>query len=62
MKTAILEIEPKVGRVPREIKLRVFRKMLTSLYVEERIKTFAKQGKCTFAASMRPRRSALPSF
>ena len=53
MTTAILEFEPKVDLVPREIKIRVFRKMLTALYVEERLKTFSKQGKCTFAASTR---------
>ena len=53
MTTAILEFEPKLDLVPREIKIRVFRKMLTALYVEERMKTFSKQGKCTFAASTR---------
>jgi 2-oxoisovalerate dehydrogenase E1 component len=54
MATATLElIETKVNLVPHETRIRVFRKMLTAFYVEERLKAFAKQGKCTFVASTR---------
>jgi 2-oxoisovalerate dehydrogenase E1 component len=39
--------------VPHEKTLELYRKMLTVFYVEERMKTFVKQGKCSFHASTR---------
>jgi 2-oxoisovalerate dehydrogenase E1 component len=39
--------------VPHEVTLDLYRKMLTVALVEERLKVFAKQGKCTFQASTR---------
>ena len=39
--------------VPHEVTLELYRKMLTVALVEERLKVFAKQGKCTFQASTR---------
>ncbi len=53
MTAAIPDFECKADPVPQELRVRVFRKMLTAYYVEERVKAFAKQGKCTFAASPR---------
>ena len=39
--------------VPHETTLELYRKMLTVFFVEERMKVFAKQGKCSFNASTR---------
>ncbi len=39
--------------VPRSMVLDLHRKMVTVHYIEERLKIFAKQGKCTFQASTR---------
>ena len=39
--------------VPHEVTLELYRKMLTVALVEERLKVFSKQGKCTFQASTR---------
>lgn len=39
--------------VPHEITLELYRKMLTVFYIEERMKSFVKQGKCAFQASTR---------
>lgn len=39
--------------VPRNMVLDLHRKMVTAHYIEERLKIFAKQGKCTFQASTR---------
>ena len=39
--------------VPHETTLELYRKMLTVYYVEERMKVFVKQGKCSFNASTR---------
>ncbi len=39
--------------VPHEVTLDLYRKMLTVYYIEERLKIFARQGKCTFHASTR---------
>jgi len=41
------------GIVPDQLVLELYRKMLTAFYVEERMKVFVKQGKCTFYASAR---------
>lgn len=47
-------LQPQGGRiVPDELTLELYRKMLTVYYVEERMKVFARQGKCTFHASTR---------
>jgi len=53
MATATLELEAQADLVPIDLQVRVFRKMLTAFYIEERLKSFAKQGKCTFVASPR---------
>jgi 2-oxoisovalerate dehydrogenase E1 component len=39
--------------VPHELTSELFRKMLTVYYIEERMKSFVKQGKCGFQASSR---------
>jgi 2-oxoisovalerate dehydrogenase E1 component len=39
--------------IPAEFALKLYRKILTLLYIEERMKTFARQGKCSFVASSR---------
>lgn len=46
-------IELEECKVPKAFGLEMYRKMLTVFYVEERMKTFAKQGKCSFVASSR---------
>src|SRR5215472_3842064 len=53
MSSVILEPLRVSKRLPAETAVRVFRRMLASYYVEERLKAFAKQGKCTFVASPR---------
>src|SRR2546422_134831 len=47
-----VEIE-RGGIVPPDLVLELYRKMLTAFYVEERMKIFVKQGKCSFHASTR---------
>ncbi len=39
--------------VPHPVTLELYRKMLTVLYIEERMKAFVRQGKCSFQASAR---------
>ena len=39
--------------VPHPVTLDLYRRMLTAFYVEERMKVFVKQGKCSFHASTR---------
>ncbi len=39
--------------VPHELTLDLYRKMLAAYYVDERMKVFTRQGKCTFHASAR---------
>ena len=39
--------------VPHETTLELYRKMLTAFFVEERMKVFVRQGKCSFHASTR---------
>jgi len=39
--------------VPHELTLDLYRRMLKAYYVDERMKVFARQGKCTFHASAR---------
>jgi len=41
------------GIVPHPLTLELYRKMLTVFYIEERMKTLVKQGKCSFHASTR---------
>ncbi len=38
---------------PTDFTLELYRKVLTIFYAEERVKTFARQGKCSFVASSR---------
>lgn len=47
-----LEVE-RGGIVPDKLVLELYHKMLTVFYVEERMKVFVKQGKCSFHASTR---------
>jgi hypothetical protein len=44
MATATLEFKAQTDLVPDDLRVRVFRKMLSAFYVEERLKSFAKQG------------------
>ena len=53
MATATLEFQIKTDLIAPDMRIRVFRGMLTAYYVEERMKVLAKQGKCTFTASTR---------
>jgi len=39
--------------VPPALTLELYRKLLTVFYIEERMKSFVKQGKCSFHASTR---------
>ena len=39
--------------VPHPVTLELYRKMLTVFYIEERMKAFVRQGKCSFHASTR---------
>jgi 2-oxoisovalerate dehydrogenase E1 component len=39
--------------VPQAVSVELYRKLLTVFYIEERVKTFARQGKCSFQASTR---------
>lgn len=53
MATPTLSPEKVKTIVPHDITLTLYRKMLTAYYVDERMKVFARQGKCTFQASAR---------
>src|SRR5512141_1944480 len=44
---------PETLIVPPEATLALYRKLLTVFYIEERMKVFVKQGKCSFQASTR---------
>lgn len=39
--------------VPRPMVIELYRKMITTYYIEERMKVFVRQGKCSFQASTR---------
>ncbi|HEX5430766.1 MAG TPA: thiamine pyrophosphate-dependent enzyme, partial [Bryobacteraceae bacterium] len=52
-RTAVPGVENSSGTVPDSLTLDLYRKMLTAFYVEERMKIFVRQGKCTFYASTR---------
>src|ERR1051326_7992096 len=54
MTTSVQSLQP-VDQVivPHAVTLELFRKMLTVFYIEERMKTFVRQGKCGFQASTR---------
>jgi 2-oxoisovalerate dehydrogenase E1 component len=39
--------------VPRPLVMDLYRKMITTYYIEERVKVFVRQGKCSFQASTR---------
>lgn len=53
MAGAVIDRENLKNLVPKEFGLRLYRKMLAVFYVEERMKVFARQGKCSFVASSR---------
>ena len=48
--TNLLNLE---AAVLKDFSLRLYRRLLTVFYVEERMRTFARQGKCSFVASSR---------
>ena len=54
MTTSVQSLQP-VDQVivPHAVTLELYRKMLTVFYIEERMKTFVRQGKCGFQASTR---------
>ncbi len=53
MTSLLIEQVERQSAVPKEFTLDLYRKLLTLFYVEERMKTFARQGKCSFVASSR---------
>jgi TPP-dependent pyruvate/acetoin dehydrogenase alpha subunit len=53
MASLLIEQSKQRGVVPNEFTLKLYRKLLTIFYIEERMKAFAKQGKCSFVASSR---------
>ncbi|MFZ0589879.1 MAG: thiamine pyrophosphate-dependent enzyme, partial [Bryobacteraceae bacterium] len=53
MDTTLIEQPRKKIAVPTDFILKLYRKALAVFYVEERMKTFARQGKCSFVASCR---------
>jgi 2-oxoisovalerate dehydrogenase E1 component len=53
MRTAENSLLANPAIVPHETTLELYRKMLTVMFVEERMKIFVKQGKCSFQASTR---------
>ena len=53
MTAATIESQQERIAVPKNFVVELYRKMLTVYYVEERMKAFAKQGKCSFVASTR---------
>ncbi|HEY3453789.1 MAG TPA: dehydrogenase E1 component subunit alpha/beta [Bryobacteraceae bacterium] len=53
MVSPLVEQLNRQNTVPNEFTLKLYRKVLTVLYVEERMRTFARQGKCSFVASSR---------
>src|SRR6185312_8545343 len=53
MAGAVINRENLKNPVPKEFSLRLYRKILAVFYVEERMKVFARQGKCSFVASSR---------
>ncbi len=48
--TSVLE---RPATISKEFTLNLYRKLLTLFYIEERMKVFARQGKCSFVASSR---------
>jgi 2-oxoisovalerate dehydrogenase E1 component len=53
MLSTVFDTERERLVIPKEFACDLYRKMLIVYYVEDRMKTFAKQGKCTFVASTR---------
>jgi 2-oxoisovalerate dehydrogenase E1 component len=53
MAAALIEKLHRTTVVPRDFTLKLYRKILAVFYVEERMKAFARQGKCSFVASSR---------
>lgn len=53
MNSVLIKQLERQNSVPIEFTLNLYRKLLAIFYVEERMKTFARQGKCSFVASCR---------
>ena len=53
MTSVLIEQFEQQSAVPKKFTHNLYRKLLTLFYVEERMKTFARQGKCSFVASSR---------
>src|SRR5215472_6768301 len=53
MNSILIEQEEQQNAVSREFGLKQYHKLLAVFYVEERMKAFARQGKCSFVASSR---------
>jgi 2-oxoisovalerate dehydrogenase E1 component len=54
MTTCVQSLQPvDQAIVPHAVTLELYRKMLTVFYIEERMKAFVRQGKCSFQASTR---------
>jgi len=53
MNSALIKQLERQNAVPIEFTLDLYRKLLAIFYIEERMKTFARQGKCSFVASCR---------
>jgi 2-oxoisovalerate dehydrogenase E1 component len=53
MASLLIEQSKQRGAVPNEFALNLYQRVLTLFYVEERMKIFARQGKCSFVASSR---------
>jgi len=53
MNSVLIKQVERQNAVAIEFTLDLYRKLLTISYIEERMKTFARQGKCSFVASCR---------
>src|SRR4051812_2631587 len=53
MSSAVMNWPNVESAVPQDFSLKLYRKLLTVFDVEERMKTFARQGKCSFVDSCR---------
>src|SRR6516165_3348002 len=53
MNSTLIEQLGRQTAIQAEFALKLYRKVLTLFYIEERMKTFARQGKCSFVASSR---------
>ena len=53
MNSVLINALERQNEVPIEFTLDLYRKLLAIFHIEERMKTFARQGKCSFVASSR---------